>query len=365
MDNEYTNKEASELRGDYRKLGQWLQHVLSAPENSEDRESSEHAEQILYSSDNSLETAAATIEYDEQLQPGMDADYHLPFYQQLPDFCMALLKQDPQATVAYAPLLFHLAGCRSCHTAYLDLYSSLRAAIYPQGTRPLLGQGTRTLSATPHRMLSHLSQTLISQAEAILRQAHREHSNNDEAARSLLQLAMRVSTHIVQSSLRRQALQDLVHVATLFDGPAAPHTPATAASTHIYSPVLATTGARRSGRADSALHASAVDKGVINLQSSGLDGSLVQRGQQLELHLRKLPQELRGSFVRIAVPLAGLSEQVRWQGGDPQAVRSLVAVDAQGSLVTTIGETDLKFSNPEERNMLEALFLQLTVQGEL
>src|SRR5947209_20013555 len=38
-------------------------------------------------------------------------DYPPRFYQQLPDFIMALLLNDPKATIHYAPLLYHLAGC--------------------------------------------------------------------------------------------------------------------------------------------------------------------------------------------------------------------------------------------------------------
>lgn len=350
MDNENMYVGASELRGDYRadysKLGQWLQQVLYTPE-----------------SDNAEVTVVA--EHDTQLHPVLNSDYHITFYQQLPDFCMALLNNEPQATVTYAPLLFHLAGCRACHSDYLDMYDALRAAVYPRGPRPLFGQGTRTLAATPHRMLSHLSQTLISQAEALLRQGRHDHCDNDDAARSLLQLAMRVSAHIVQSSLRRQALHDLVRVATLFDGPSAPASSGEAGNTtaaHTYVPVLATTGVRR-GRADQALHASPADKAVIHLQSSTLEGSLVQRGNVLELQLRNLPVELRGRLLLLSVPLGTLNEQVRWHGGDPLAIRSTTPVDESGTLVTVLGETDLNLSNPEERNLIEAAFLQLTVQA--
>lgn len=349
MDSENMYTGASEQRGDYGrdylKLGEWLQQVLSTPER------------------NSTEVAVVA-EHDTQLHPVLNSDYHITFYQQLPDFCMALLNNEPQATVTYAPLLFHLAGCRACHRDYLDMYDALREAIYPRGPRPLLGQGTRTLSATPHRMLSHLSQTLISQAEALLRQARHEQSDNDEAARSLLQLAMRVSAHIVQSSLRRQALHDLVRVATLFDGPSAPSSSAEAgdaSGTHTYVPVLATSGVRR-GRADQSLHPSSADKAVIHLQSSTLEGSLVQRGNVLELHLRNLPIELRSHRLLLAVPLGKLSEQVRWHGGNPLAMRSTTLVDDAGTLVTVLGETDLNLSKPEDRNLIEAAFLQLTVR---
>ena len=68
----------------------------------------------------------------------LDSNYHIHFYQQLPDFVMALLHNDAQAMLQYADLLYHLAGCSECHTAYLELYDALRGAVYPQGFRPQL-----------------------------------------------------------------------------------------------------------------------------------------------------------------------------------------------------------------------------------
>src|SRR5260221_1844854 len=110
-------------------------------------------------------------EHEIQLELLLDNNYHIKFFQQLPDFIMALLNNDPHVTLHYAPLLYHLAGCEECHRSYLDLYDSMRAAVQPREPRPLLGQGTRTLGATPPRMLGHLSRALISQAEVVLRQA--------------------------------------------------------------------------------------------------------------------------------------------------------------------------------------------------
>lgn len=240
----------SELQGDYRKLGQWLLHVLQAP--------TQETEAML----------PMENEHDAPLELKFVGDYHIAFYQQLPDFIMALLKNDLQAPVRYASLLFHLAACRECHLAYLDLYDAMRVAIEPTVTRPLLGQGTRTLAATPHRMLSHLCQSLISQAEAILLHARHERLDQDEAARSLLQLALRVSAHIHQSSLRRQALQDLVRVATLFGGFEA--TRQADDDVRAYSPVIAASSGTRRGaavqRADSNLRAHPADNAVIHLQ---------------------------------------------------------------------------------------------------
>src|SRR5215472_14612522 len=244
----------SQPDGNTAQLAQWLLQVLAPVSQEQD------------SDDNGLSDEG------EQLSLVWESDYHLKFYQQLPDFIMALLNNDPQATVSYAPLLYHLMSCSACHASYLDLYDSLRAAIYPRGARPLLGQGTRTLAATPHRMLSHLCQTLISQAKAVLRQARHDHSDQEEAARSLLRMALRISAHITQSSLRREALKNLVHVATLFDGPDAPvrEDP----YTNAYSPILASTGNRsRVVRRTEALASSnSAESNSIELQSGALTG---------------------------------------------------------------------------------------------
>ncbi|GCF09890.1 hypothetical protein [Dictyobacter arantiisoli] len=336
---------SSELRGNYQTLGLWLQQILQRPEPS------------------ITETATADNDGEAQLELTLAGNYHLSFYQQLPDFIMALLNNDLQAPLTYAPLLFHLAACRECHSAYLDLYSSMHAAVYPIATRPLLGQGTRTLSATPHRMLSHLSQSLISQAEAILLQARHEHMENDAAARSLLQLALRVSAHITQSTLRREALKDLVRVATLFEQASTSYQ--SASSEHSYTPVLATSGNTRRGavvrRADSSVHAHTVDNAVIRLQAQSLEGNIVQRGEILELQLHNLEESLRGSFVIISVFLGSLLEPVRWSGGNPGAIMSVVPVDENGTLITPLGTTDLRLTQPEERNLLEATFMLLNI----
>ncbi|GER88312.1 hypothetical protein KDW_24740 [Dictyobacter vulcani] len=298
MTDEKNFGQASELRGNYSKLGQWLQQVLQTP-----------GSQLT-------ETTMLAEDSDSQLELQLSGDYHISFYQQLPDFIMALLNHDTDAAVHYAPLLFHLAGCRECHYAYLDLYDAMRAAIQPLGSRPLLGQGTRTLGATPHRMLSHLCQSLISQGEAILRQARHDHIANDEAARSLLQLALRISAHITQSSLRRQALKDLVRVATLFGEATVPQ--GLTSDSRAYTPIMASASGVRRGktlsRTDSSLRNGAIDTNMIHLQSYGLEGSVVQQGDTLILHLQDLDVSLRGKYVNISVFLGSLLEPVRWRG---------------------------------------------------
>lgn len=337
----------SELSGSYSKLGTWLQEVLYMPEQ------------------NPMEKVASVEESDKQLELKLIGDYHLAFYQQLPDFILALLNNDINATVHYAPLLFHLASCQKCHHAYLDLYDAMRAAVEPKGMRPLLGQGTRTLAATPHRMLSHLCQSLISQADAILRQARHNRVDNDDSARSLLQLALRVSAHINQSSLRRQALKDLVRVATLFGGPGTPRENDSVA--YSYTPILTGSGARRGRaipRSDVSLRGNTADNAIIHLQSQFLEGRIVQRGETLELHLRDLEASLRGKFVTISVFLGSLLEPVRWLGGNPHAIHSVAPVDEHGTLITPLGKTELSLTITEERNLLEAMLMIIDIKAK-
>jgi hypothetical protein len=331
--------------GDAAQLAQWLLQVLvpvSQEQDTDDHELSDEGQPLPLLWEN---------------------DYHLKFYQQLPNFIMALLRNDPLATVSYAPLLYQLMGCSACLAAYVDLYDSLRAAIYPRGARPLLGQGTRTLTATPHRMLSHLCQTLISQAKAVLRQARHDDEDRDEAARSLLRMALRISAHIAQSSLRREALKDLLHVATLFDATELPvqEDP----YTNAYSPVLASIGHRSRvvRRADTLAYSNSAESYSIELQSRALTGRIVQNGQVLELQLKDLQEALRGRYVTISVLLGSLLEPVRWRGGNPRAIRSTEPVQMDGTLVTPLGLTELQLQNTEERNLLEAMFLLIEVRA--
>jgi hypothetical protein len=335
----------SKSDGNNEQLAQWLLQLLAPVTQGQN------------SNDNGLSGE------EQQLPLILTNDYHPHFYQQLPNFIMALLKKDPQATVSYAPLLYHLVGCSACYTSYLDLYDSLHAAIHPRGPRPLLGQGTRTLAATPHRMLSHLCQTVISQARAVLHQARHAHTDQDEAARSLLRMALSISIHITQSSLRREALKDLVDVATLFDGP---DTPAQEdPDAHAYSPVLASGGnrARVVRRADAVMPSNGAEYNSIELQSRTLTGRIVQEGQVLELQLQDLEERLRGRYVTISVLLGSLLEPVRWRGGNPHAIRSVGPVQADGTLITPLGQTDLLLQNAEERNLLEAMFLLIEVRA--
>src|SRR6266496_778109 len=209
-------------RDNYARLASWIQQVMR-----------QEGTQLI-----------ETAKDEGGLELLLHSDYHLRFYQQLPDFIMALLANEEQAALNYAPLLYHLAGCHECHAGYLDLYDAMQAAISPQGPRPQLGQGTRTLAATPQRMLEHLCQSLISQAEALFRQGRHDHVDNDTAARSLLQLALSISARIGQSMIRRQALHDLVRVANLFEGPDSSQEDDP--RVYAYTPVMTGSGGTRS-----------------------------------------------------------------------------------------------------------------------
>ncbi|HEV2659861.1 MAG TPA: hypothetical protein VGU68_04635, partial [Ktedonobacteraceae bacterium] len=337
----------SDRRNNYAQLASWIQQVMR-----QDETQATHTTHTTHTEENGKE-----------LELLLDSDYHLRFYQQLPDFIMALLADEEQATLKYAPLLYHLAGCRECHASYLDLYDALQAAVSPLGPRPQLGQGTRTLNATPQRMLEHLCQSLISQAEALYRQERREHVANDVAARALLKLALSISARISQSMLRHRALRDLVRVANLFEGSVTEQHP----DVHSYTPKL--TGSARSGkkvlrRVDTPQRASGapLEEPAIILQARSLEGAITQREQTLFLYLQDLAEELRGRYVTITVPLGALLEPVRWRGGNPRAIRSTVPVDAQGTLLTPLGETELQLSDSEEHNLLEAMFMLLEVR---
>ncbi|QBD79633.1 hypothetical protein EPA93_28120 [Ktedonosporobacter rubrisoli] len=330
----------------YTRLAQWLQQLLEEPEPVSEK-------------------APLAQPSEHQLELLMGSDYHVRFYQQMPDFIMALLSNDAQAMLHYAPLLYHLAGCRECHQSYLELYDAMQAALYPQGTRPILGQGTRTLAATPQRMLGHLCQTLISQAEAVFRQSRRDQRSEDATVRALLQLALKVSAHIGQSSIRRYALHDLVRVATLAEGPTSPKEEDP--GSYTYTPALSGAGTRGRKvvrRADTFPRAAQPIQPIIVLQARGLEGYIRQYEDTLELHLQDLGPSLRGKHILVSVPLGSLLEPIRWIGGNPRAIRSTSVVDASGAITVPLGQTELSLSDPEERNLLEAMFLLLEVHSD-
>ncbi len=319
----------------YYPLAQWLQQVLAVPP---------------------LQSQVEPTSTSDETQNGV---YHRKFYRQLPDFVMALLNNDPQAILHYAPLLFHLIGCSSCHTSYLEFYDAMRVALEESEGPRQTTSSLHTMATTPPRMVVRLCQALIREAEAVLRQAHREHTDGDALGRSLLQQAIQISAHLTQGHMRQRALRELVRVATLFDNFS--EVQEQPPSLHSYSPVH--NGSQHGivvRGAETALHPA--EQATIPIHSVQLEGVITQRGDTLELYLRDLDAKLRGHYVAISVPLGSLLEPVRWRGGNPRAIRSVVPVDEHGTLTTPLGETELRLSNSEERNLLEAMFLKLDLR---
>lgn len=344
------NKQIDNL-SNYEKLARWLQHVLTASEPT-GTEGSENREEA----DANRASLSASVR-----------DYHLHFYQELPDFVVALLHKDVQATTHYAPLLYHLVGCTACRTAYIELYDALGYALNVQEVANV-DQRVRPLALMPSAALVQFCQTMISQAEAMLRLArsnHNEDINGEAAARSLLQIAMRVSAQIAQSMVRAKALQDLVRVANLAVGEYSASEGAPA--THSYAPLIGAGGTRHGKvmrKVDTATRSTgtSAEPPVIYLQSHALEGSIIQSGNMLELHLHDLNKNLRGHYVTVSVPLGALIEPVRWVGGNPRAIHSTQPVDQDGTLVTLLGESELQLNVLDERNLLEVMFLLLEVR---
>jgi hypothetical protein len=315
-------------------LARWLQQVMAA--------------------DSTSSAAASPV--------GENNEYHPYFYQQLPDFVMALLEQQPQATLRFATLLYHLIGCTTCHSAYLDLYSAMRAALQPGEVQSNVAQRTGSLEATPVRLVVQLCQSFIRQAEALYHQSRRDHTDESAHARFLLQQALRISARIMQSNMRIRALHDLVRIANLFDDLA--ESVQLGPAVYSYSPVLVGgSHGRAMRRAETIMRPTAnpAAQDTIYLQSNLLEGSITQQGDMLELHLQDLDKKLRGQYLTISVPLGSLIEPIRWVGGNPRTIHSIAPVDEHGMLNTPLGRTELRFGNQEERNLLEATFLLLEV----
>jgi hypothetical protein len=332
------NDSFSDIRNEYVPLAQWLQQVLATtPQYSK------------------AELSSIT---DNGGQFG--DEYHIEFYQQLPDFVLALLNNDTQEDIIrFAPLLFHLIGCTICHAAYLEIYDAMRATVGIDEAHTLVGQSPQSIATTSTRMLVYMCRLLIDQAAAVLRQARHDHTDNDALARSLLQQAIHLSSHLMQSTLRQRALRDLVEVATFFDD-------ATTPAAHSYAPALSIGSSSRHGkiirRAETL--GRPVGQAIIYLQSglSEIEGTITQNQEILELHLVDLSKELRGRFLTISIPLGSLLEPVRWIGGNPQAIRSQIPVTEDGTLTTLLGSTDLRISDPEDYNLLEAMFKKLDIR---
>ncbi len=340
MDKRIQNEGQPDPRQAYIPLAHWLQALLAVPAQPAPPERT-----------SLLETGGHPLE-----------DYHPVFYQQLPDFAMALLKDDAQATLRYAPLFYHLIGCTTCHMAYLEIYDAMRAALAASEEPPIVVPGPQALALTPPRMLVYLCQLLINQAQVVLRQSRHDHIERDPWVRALLQQALSMSAHIQQSTLRQRALQRLVDVATLALG-----TGDEDHAAHSYTSLVAAgVGVRKGGkirrRAEMLEHLASDE--AIDLECGSLEGIVTQEGETLVLLLHDLDESLRGRHLVISVPLGALLEPVRWLGKNPRAIRSQVPVDTQGNLKTPLGSTDLRLSNREDHNLLEAMFKKLDIRPE-
>lgn len=333
------NDGLSNIRNEYLPLAQWLQRVLATTPQDPKAE------------------LTTTTDNGNQFGNG----YHIKFYRQLPDFVQALLNNATDEDILrFGPLVFHLIGCPACHTAYLEIYDSMRATIGIDEAQLSTSQLPQSIATTSKPVLVYMCQLLINQAAEVLREARRDHSDHDAWARSLLQQAIYLSSHIAQSTQRQRALQNLVEVATFFDDTTTP-------AAHSYVPVL-TTG---SGTRQSKIRRRAETLGRPNGQTAiylqtGLskqEGMIIQNQDVLELHLEDLGPELRGRFLIISIPFGSLLEPVRWIGGNPHAIRSQVPVGEDGSLTTPLGSTDLQLSIQEDHNLLEAMFIKLDIRA--
>lgn len=325
-------------RQSYIPLARWLQEALAIPTPPSPPERT-----------SLLETGGHPIE-----------GYHPQFYSQIPDFVAALLKDDAQAALHFAPLFYHLVGCSTCHTAYLEIYDAMRAALATGGETHIVAPTSQPMALTPPRMLVYLCQVQINSARAVLRQSRHDHIDRDAWARALLRQAITISSYIQQSSLRVRALQDLVEVATLALG-AGDAEPAAHSYSSVVEPGVGVRKGTKVLRRAEMLDRS-VDGEAIDLESGSLEGLLTQDGETLELRLHDLDESLRGRYLLISIPLGALLEPVRWLGKDPHAIRSQVPVDAQGNLKTPLGTTDLRLTNREDRHMLEAMFKKLDIR---
>ncbi|WP_069805196.1 hypothetical protein [Thermogemmatispora onikobensis] len=302
----------------------------------------------------------------DQLALLQSNDDHLRFYQQIPDFCEALLQHDDQVYLRYAGFIYHLIGCSLCRNAYVETYSALGKALADQPHSPeqeAIMRPPTTVSPVPARSLVHLCQALIRQAELLLRRAEREPEREDPliAARQLLQRAIRLSAGLTQQ--REQALRDLVRVASLVTEREGPPREPPLYAYELRQPSAAARSVRRSAvPLTSAGLADQRGRSAILLQAGPYEGRIEQEGDLLVLFLQGLPPQLRGQFLEAALPLGALIEAVDWLGGNPQAIRSPEEVNSQGRLRFPLGRTSLQLSKPEERNMLEVAFMRLELR---
>ena len=302
------------------------------------------------------------VEGDSILLAEKEGTDHITLYRQLPDLIQAQLKGDQEAPIRYAPLLFHLVGCEACHQEYLHLYDALGFATQsntPQATTRQPRRWECNMNGL-QRMLGHLCRTLIQQAEFTLRQSAAQQEYRLDEARSLLQLAIRVSARIREQNRRSEALHDLVRVATLLDTASGPD--AQYAEEHGQTASFTSAGRERVRTVRSVIPMTATSRQThLQLRSGQGEGAITQDGSTLILHLRNFGEIFRGRDVTISVLLGTLIEPIRWAGGNPRAIRSSTRVSKDGELSLVVGETDLQLAQEEDYHLLEVTFSLLEV----
>lgn len=345
------NEEQASNRGysqdnPYQHLTRWLQHVYTLSP-------AEKAPQIR-----DKPSLSSNREETEPAEWLIESDYHPKFYQQLPNFILSLLQNDSQTMIQFAPLLYHLAGCRACHQAYLELYGPIHDAFHLDTSKVVSTKITRPLADVTPRLLARLCRLLIGQAEAVLLQAQEEGNDRDTHARSLLQQAIQIGMRISPNSMRNQALSDLVRVANLSTSAGKP-----ASDQPHY---IASVGT------DATHHASVMRRGeligqepqALYLQSNAFKGFITKDQDILLLHLQELDKTLYGHHILVSVALGPLIDPIQWTGGNPQQIHSTDTVDERGTIQLPLGRTALRLNDPEERSLLEIIFLQLEVRGD-
>ena len=323
----------SDVNDEYLPLAQWLEQLLaSKPEHATTSDDTSHNGDT----------------------------YHLEFYRQLPDFVQTLLNKPTQEDIMrFGPLVFHLIECPTCHIAYIEMYDAMHVTIEIDEAHISTGPLPQTYATTSTRVLVNTCQLLINQAVEVLREARRNHNDHDAWARSLLQQAIYLSSHILESTQRQRARRNLVDAATFFIDTTSP-------AADSYLPALsAASGPRQSmitRRADTLGRPHGQAALYLQTGVSKKEGIVTLNQDVLELHLEDLHQELRGRFLLITIPFGSLLEPVRWIGGNPRAIRSKVPVAEDGSITTPLGTTNLQIDDPEDHNLLEAMFTKLDIR---
>ena len=103
-----------------------------APSKSQQKQLAAFIQAVMNTPPSDLQLSEASSVLGSRALQVVGQDYHLEFYQQLPELVLSILNDEPDGPELvnhYGALLFHLAGCMICHQAYMELYNSLSAAL--------------------------------------------------------------------------------------------------------------------------------------------------------------------------------------------------------------------------------------------